>query len=51
MFFYPKMVQKIHIWEIYGSLVMAKNATSESDCRILWSSLSLEGIILEADNY
>ena len=44
MFFYPKMVQKLHIWEIYGSLVMAKMLPANPiagffDHRYLWKEL------------
>ena len=35
---------KPHIWKDYGSQVTSQNVLVKLDCKILWSSISLEGI-------
>ena len=38
------ILRKLHVLEKSDSSVMAQNALNKSDCSILWSSISLEGI-------
>ena len=38
------ILRKRHIWEKSGPSVMAYDACNQSDCSILWSLVSLEGI-------